>query len=179
MPFLMDVDAAAERVVSGLKSKRFEVTFPKRFTWGLKLARCLPYPLYFALTRRMVAEPGGTRTQAEGLTNAFLPLHGLPNAGAGRLCPAKEKRHAAELKAPLPHLGAVDQDSVRLQEHPVVEADPAGAFADVEVEFIAPSSARCRRRCRWPRRRHRRPTAVGVLVRRTIRQTRRSISPSE
>lgn len=53
MPFLMDVDDAAERVVRGLKSKRFEVTFPKRFTWGLKLARCLPYALYFALTRGM------------------------------------------------------------------------------------------------------------------------------
>jgi short-subunit dehydrogenase len=51
MPFLMDVDAAARRIVAGLKSKRFEVTFPKRFTWGLKIARCLPYSLYFALTR--------------------------------------------------------------------------------------------------------------------------------
>lgn len=51
MPFLMDVDDAADRIVAGLKSKRFEVTFPKRFTWGLKLARCLPYPVYFALTR--------------------------------------------------------------------------------------------------------------------------------
>lgn len=51
MPFLMDVDDAAERIVAGLQSKRFEVTFPKRFTWGLKLARCLPYALYFALTR--------------------------------------------------------------------------------------------------------------------------------
>ncbi len=51
MPFLMDVDDAARRIVAGLKSKRFEVTFPKRFTWGLKIARCLPYSLYFALTR--------------------------------------------------------------------------------------------------------------------------------
>lgn len=51
MPFLMDVDDAAERIVAGLQSKRFEVTFPKRFTWGLKLARCLPYALYFGLTR--------------------------------------------------------------------------------------------------------------------------------
>jgi NAD(P)-dependent dehydrogenase (short-subunit alcohol dehydrogenase family) len=56
MPFLMNVDDAAERVVAGLRSRRFEVTFPKRFTWGLKLARCLPYPLYFALTRRMGAD---------------------------------------------------------------------------------------------------------------------------
>ena len=33
MPFLMEVDDAAERIIAGLKSNRFEVTFPKRFTW--------------------------------------------------------------------------------------------------------------------------------------------------
>ncbi len=54
MPFLIDLDDAADRIVAGLKTGRFEVTFPKRFTWGMKLARCLPYGLYFALTRRMV-----------------------------------------------------------------------------------------------------------------------------
>ncbi|MBL8659950.1 MAG: SDR family NAD(P)-dependent oxidoreductase [Rhodospirillales bacterium] len=53
MPFLMDVEDAAERIAVGLKSHRFEVTFPKRFTWGMKAARCLPYALYFALTRRI------------------------------------------------------------------------------------------------------------------------------
>lgn len=53
MPFLMDVDDAADRIVAGLRSARFEVTFPKRFTWGVKVARCLPYALYFALTKRM------------------------------------------------------------------------------------------------------------------------------
>jgi NAD(P)-dependent dehydrogenase (short-subunit alcohol dehydrogenase family) len=58
MPFLMDVDDAAARIVAGLSKERFEVTFPKRFTWSLKLARCLPYALYFALTRRMVANEG-------------------------------------------------------------------------------------------------------------------------
>lgn len=53
MPFLMDVEDAADRIVAGLKTRRFEVTFPKRFTWGMKIARCLPYSLYFALTRRI------------------------------------------------------------------------------------------------------------------------------
>lgn len=59
MPFLMEVDAAADRIVAGLKSERFEVTFPKRFTWGVKVARCLPYALYFALTRRMAKKQAG------------------------------------------------------------------------------------------------------------------------
>lgn len=55
MPFLMEVEDAAARIVDGLKKERFEVTFPKRFTWGMKLARCLPYAAYFALTRRIAA----------------------------------------------------------------------------------------------------------------------------
>ncbi|MEO1092592.1 MAG: SDR family NAD(P)-dependent oxidoreductase [Pseudomonadota bacterium] len=54
MPFLMEPDAAARRVVAGLRGRRFEVTFPRRFTYGLKLLRILPYALYFALLRRTV-----------------------------------------------------------------------------------------------------------------------------
>lgn len=54
MPFLMDVDAAATRLADGLEGSRFEITFPRRFTWLLKALRLLPYPLYFALTRRLV-----------------------------------------------------------------------------------------------------------------------------
>ena len=54
MPFLMDVDKAAARLADGLEGNRFEITFPRRFTWLLKALRLLPYPLYFALTRRLV-----------------------------------------------------------------------------------------------------------------------------
>jgi len=54
MPFLIAADDAAQRIVEALESRRFEITFPKRFTWLLKLARCLPYAGYFALTRRML-----------------------------------------------------------------------------------------------------------------------------
>jgi len=49
MPFLMSVEDAAERIVRGLKGNAFEITFPRRFTWGLKLLRALPYALYFPL----------------------------------------------------------------------------------------------------------------------------------
>lgn len=55
MPFLMQVEDAADRIVAGLDTKRFEVTFPKRFTWGMKIARCLPYALYLPLTRRIAS----------------------------------------------------------------------------------------------------------------------------
>ncbi len=53
MPFLMDLDQAAAAFHRGLQSARFEIVFPRRFAYILKLLRCLPYGLYFALTRRV------------------------------------------------------------------------------------------------------------------------------
>lgn len=56
MPFLMEPDAAAEALFRGLQSDRFEIAFPRRFVVLMKLLRCLPAPLAFALTRRMVPQ---------------------------------------------------------------------------------------------------------------------------
>lgn len=53
MPYLMPVEKAAARMIAGMKSGRFEITFPKRFTWQLKLLQKLPYGLYFWITRRV------------------------------------------------------------------------------------------------------------------------------
>jgi NAD(P)-dependent dehydrogenase (short-subunit alcohol dehydrogenase family) len=54
MPFLLSAEDAAELLFTALTtSSRFEITFPKRFTWGLKLLRLLPYGAYFALMRRV------------------------------------------------------------------------------------------------------------------------------
>lgn len=52
MPFLMEVEDAVDRIVDGLGTRRFEITFPRRFTYLLKVMRCLPYRLYFPLVRR-------------------------------------------------------------------------------------------------------------------------------
>ncbi|HUK61097.1 MAG TPA: SDR family NAD(P)-dependent oxidoreductase [Stellaceae bacterium] len=52
MPFLMEPEDAARRIAEGLAAGRFEVAFPRRFTFMLKLARLLPYGLYFRLVRR-------------------------------------------------------------------------------------------------------------------------------
>ncbi|HEY7610789.1 MAG TPA: SDR family NAD(P)-dependent oxidoreductase [Alphaproteobacteria bacterium] len=52
MPFLMPVEKAVERMIAGFASDRFEIAFPRRFTWQLKLLRLLPHGLYFAITRR-------------------------------------------------------------------------------------------------------------------------------
>ncbi len=54
MPFLMDADEAAERIVDGMAADRFEIAFPTRFVLILKALGFLPYWLFFKLTRRMM-----------------------------------------------------------------------------------------------------------------------------
>jgi short-subunit dehydrogenase len=54
MPFLMEVDDAAARIVKGLAGSGFEITFPRRFTWLLKIMSILPYGLYLRLTRKLL-----------------------------------------------------------------------------------------------------------------------------
>lgn len=56
MPFLMEPDAAARAFADGLESDRFEIVFPRRFAYLLKLLQLLPYRLYFPLARRMVKD---------------------------------------------------------------------------------------------------------------------------
>lgn len=52
MPFLIPADAAAQHIVRGLNSSKFEICFPKPFAWLLKFLRILPYALYLPLVRR-------------------------------------------------------------------------------------------------------------------------------
>jgi len=59
MPALMPVDKAAQALVEGIAEGGFEITFPRRFTYVLKLLRMLPHPIYFAIMRR--ATGWGTR----------------------------------------------------------------------------------------------------------------------
>lgn len=58
MPFLMPVDKAAKRIAREMKKKRFETTFPRRFTWFLKLVNKLPYSLYFPAIRALTGYKG-------------------------------------------------------------------------------------------------------------------------
>ena len=53
MPALMSPEAAAQAIVQGWAQGTFDIHFPKRFTWVLKLLRLLPYRLYFAAVRRI------------------------------------------------------------------------------------------------------------------------------
>lgn len=54
MPFLMEVEDAAQAMIKRLAGKHFEITFPRRFTWILKFLRILPYGMYLGLTRKLV-----------------------------------------------------------------------------------------------------------------------------
>lgn len=52
MPFLMEVEKAAEIIVKGMNSRQFEIRFPAIFAALLGFLRLLPYPLYFWLIRK-------------------------------------------------------------------------------------------------------------------------------
>ncbi len=55
MPFLLETDDAAQRMVDGLlNSTRFEIAFPRRMVILMKTIRFLPYPLFFWLTGKLL-----------------------------------------------------------------------------------------------------------------------------
>lgn len=49
MPFMISSEDAAQRIIKGLSSATFDIQFPKRFTYLLKLFACLPDNLKFKL----------------------------------------------------------------------------------------------------------------------------------
>ena len=54
MPFLMPVEKAAERLFQALEhGSGFEIVFPRRFAYMLKLLQLLPYRGYFPLVSRL------------------------------------------------------------------------------------------------------------------------------
>ncbi|QPC93186.1 SDR family oxidoreductase [Mesorhizobium sp. INR15] len=60
MPGLMPVNRASRRMAKGINSGGFEVTFPRRLSWGLKLLSILPRPLcrwFISLATHWPARP--------------------------------------------------------------------------------------------------------------------------
>lgn len=53
MPMIIEADEAARILAEELLSKRFEIHFPKRFTWLMKVIDVLPRWAYFPLARFM------------------------------------------------------------------------------------------------------------------------------
>ncbi len=52
MPALISPETAAEHMLRGWAQGRFEMNFPRRFTFWMRLLRCLPDAWYFAAVRR-------------------------------------------------------------------------------------------------------------------------------
>jgi short-subunit dehydrogenase len=53
MPALITAEQAAQEIIAGFATGRFEIHFPKRFTRVMKLLSVLPYALSFPLLRRL------------------------------------------------------------------------------------------------------------------------------
>ncbi len=51
MPMLITPTQAASHIIKGMATNKFEIHFPKKFTFMMKLINLLPYRLYFALMR--------------------------------------------------------------------------------------------------------------------------------
>lgn len=54
MPFIISADGAADIIVRGLKTRRFEIIFPWKMALAIRLLHALPHRLRFAITRRML-----------------------------------------------------------------------------------------------------------------------------
>ncbi|WP_417623515.1 SDR family NAD(P)-dependent oxidoreductase [Paremcibacter congregatus] len=54
MPFLISAEKAASYIVRGLDRSLFEIAFPRRFVWLMKLLRFLPDGVFFSISRRML-----------------------------------------------------------------------------------------------------------------------------
>ncbi len=65
MPFALEADDAAARIIRGLRKHSFEIAFPWRFVIILKMMRILPYRLYFWLMRRQFS--GTDQNQEDNL----------------------------------------------------------------------------------------------------------------
>ncbi|EFL90879.1 SDR family NAD(P)-dependent oxidoreductase [Ahrensia sp. R2A130] len=53
MPFLMEPEDAADKMIAGLKAKKFEIAFPWQLVWILKFLNILPYWLYLRIIQKI------------------------------------------------------------------------------------------------------------------------------
>lgn len=58
MPYLIEVDQAADYIMRGLAEGVREIHFPPAFSWRVKFARILPFPVYHWLIKRVTASGG-------------------------------------------------------------------------------------------------------------------------
>lgn len=56
MPMIVEPEYAAKAIADGLTSKAFEIHFPKKFTWVVKILSMLPYGMYFTISRKVLKD---------------------------------------------------------------------------------------------------------------------------
>jgi short-subunit dehydrogenase len=56
MPMIVEPECAAKIIADGLTSKAFEIHFPKKFTWIVKILSLLPYGAYFSISRKILKD---------------------------------------------------------------------------------------------------------------------------
>lgn len=61
MPALISTDTAAKAILKDMSAGKFEIHFPLRFTFWVKLLSMLPYRLYFAICRALMANQSSTK----------------------------------------------------------------------------------------------------------------------
>lgn len=57
MPFIVPVEEAVERILHGMKKNKFEICFPRRLAFLLKLLRIIRYKQYFRMSRWWLQPP--------------------------------------------------------------------------------------------------------------------------
>lgn len=57
MPFLISAETGAKQIISGLGTKRFEITAPRRMAFLMKLLRLMPNWLFLRVARRITPAP--------------------------------------------------------------------------------------------------------------------------
>jgi short-subunit dehydrogenase len=59
MPMMIEPAKAAKAIADGLLKSSFEIHFPKKFTWIVKILSLLPYILYFKITKSILKKKQG------------------------------------------------------------------------------------------------------------------------
>ncbi len=60
MPFIVPVETAVQRILRGLEKGKFEITFPWQLSAMMKVARLMPYGMFFWYMRTFLAPPRKT-----------------------------------------------------------------------------------------------------------------------
>ena len=54
MPFIITAKDAAERIFREIEDCKFEIVFPKRFAFIMKVLRLMPYRIFFSITKKLI-----------------------------------------------------------------------------------------------------------------------------